>query len=189
MEASYAFRKSQWLEECQVAPEIFEHVIPCLYTFMEPFVTTFHGQVAAQHAKTSVGGLVSDSERKNVASIAYRCGQSRLPLPGFIGWGEWDDTPWRHALIGQVNRHWGQADGVLVFDPAAFAKSGQESVGVARQWCGRLGKVATWQGAISVGSVSRKGHTLVATRLSLPKAWTKEKARLDKAGVPTAYRA
>src|SRR5712691_2605323 len=189
MEARYAFRKSQLLDECQVAPEIFEQVIPRLYTFMEPFVKTFHGQVAEQHAKTYVCGLVSDIERKNVESIAYRFGQSRLPLQGFIGWGEWDDAPLRHELIGQVNRHLGQADGVLVFDSSAFAKSGQESVGVARQWCGRLGKVDNCQVAIYLGYVSRKGHTLVDTRLYLPKEWTKDKARLDKAGVPKAYRA
>ena len=49
MEARYAFRKTQLLDECQVAPEIFEQVIPRLYTFMEPFVKTFQGQAAAQH--------------------------------------------------------------------------------------------------------------------------------------------
>ena len=52
MAARYAFRKSQLLDECQVAPEIFEQVIPRLSTFMEPFVKTFHGQAAAQHANT-----------------------------------------------------------------------------------------------------------------------------------------
>jgi len=188
MEARYAFRKTPLLDECQVAPEIFEQVMPRLYTFMKPFVTIFHGQVADQHAKTSVCGLLSDIERKNVASIAYRFGQSRLPLQGFIGWGAWDDEPLRHALRDQVKTHLGQADGVLVFDPSGFPKSGRESVGVARQWCGRLGKVDNCQVAISLGYVSRKGHTLVDTRLYLPKAWTQETARLDKAGVPKARR-
>lgn len=47
---------------------------------MAPFVQIFHGQVDGQHAKTYVCGLLSDVERKNIASIAYRCGQSRLPL-------------------------------------------------------------------------------------------------------------
>jgi SRSO17 transposase len=87
-----------------------------------------------------------------------------------------------------VGQHLGQADGVLVFDPSAFPKSGRESVGVARQWCGRLGKVDHGQGAISGGSVSRKGHTLVDLRVSRPKAWTQEKARVDKAGVPKVHR-
>src|SRR5207245_1835565 len=62
-------------------------------------------------------------------------------------------------------------------------------VGVARQWCGRLGKVDNCQVAMYLGYVSRKGHTLVDQRLFLPKEWTKDTARLDKAGVPKAYRA
>jgi SRSO17 transposase len=188
MEARYAFRKTQLLNECQVAPEIFEQVIPRLYTFMKPFVKIFHGQVDDQHAKTYVCGLLSDVERKNIESIAYRFGQSRLPLQGFIGWHEWDDEPLRQELRRQVKTHLGQGDGVLVFDPSGFPKSGGESVGVARQWCGRLGKVDNCQVAIYLGYVSRKGHTLVDTRLYLPKAWTKDKTRLDKAGVPQGYR-
>ncbi len=189
MEARYAFRKSQLLDECQMAPEIFEQVIPRLYTFMKPFVRIFQGQAADQHAKTYVCGLLSNVERKNIESIAYRFGQSRLPLQSFIGWEEWDDAPLRDELRSQVKPHLGQGDGVLVFDPSGFPKSGRESVGVARQWCGRLGKVDNCQVAIYLGYVSRKGHTLVDTRLYLPKEWTKEKARLDKAGVPTALRA
>ena len=189
MDARYTIRNHQWLDECQVAPEIFEQVIPRLSTFLKPFVTIFQGQVAEQHAKTSVCGLLSNLERKNVESIAYRFGHSRLPLPAFIGWDAWDDEPLRSAWRCQVKRHLGQGDGVLVFDPSGFAKSGRESVGVARQWCGRLGKVDNCQGAIYLGYVSRKGHTLVDQRLFLPKAWTKDTARLDKAGVPQASRA
>ena len=188
MEARYASRKSQLLDECQVAPDIFEQVMPRLYTFMKPFVRIFQGQAAAQHAKTYVYGLLSNVERKNIESIAYRFGQSRLPLQSFIGWDAWDDAPLRDELRGQVKTHLGQGDGVLVFDPSGFPKSGRESVGVARQWCGRLGKVDNGQVAISLGDVSAKGHTLVAMRLYLPKAWTQEKARLDKAGVPQARR-
>jgi len=189
MEGRYAARKSQLLDECQVAPEIFEQVMPRLEAFMKPFVRIFQGQAADQHAKTYVCGLLSNLERKNVESIAYRFGQSRLPLQDFIGCDTWDDAPLRKELQGQIQRHLGQGDGVLVFDPSGFPKSGRESVGVARQWCGRLGKVDNCQVAIYLGYVSRKGHTLVDTRLSLPKEWTKETARLDKAGVPKTSRA
>ena len=153
MEARYAFRKTQLLAECQVAPEIFEQVLPRLSTFMKPFVKTFHGQAPAQHAQTYVCGLLSDLERKNVESIAYRFDQSRLPLQGFIGWGAWDDAPLRQELRSQVKTHLGQGDGVLVFDPSGFPKSGGESVGVARQWCGRLGKVDNCQVAMYLGYV------------------------------------
>src|SRR2546426_3543448 len=189
MDARYTIRKNQLLDECQVAPEIFEQVMPRLHTFMEPFVDTFQGQALSHHVKTYVSGLLSDVARKNVESIAYHVGQNRLGLQGFIGWADWDDAPLRKTLLDHVGTQLGQGDGVLVCDPSAFPKSGRESVGVARQWCGRLGKVENCQVAISLGYVSRKGHTLVDTRLYLPKAWTKDTARLDKAGVPKTSRA
>ena len=188
MEARYAFRKRPLLDECPMAPEIFEQIMPRLSTFMQPFVRIFQGQAADQHATTSVCGLLSNVERKNIASMAYRFGQSRLPLPSGIGWDAWDDAPLREELRGQVKTHLGQSDGVLVCDPSGCPKSGRESVGVARPWCGRLGKVENCQGVLSLGEASRKGHTLVDTRRSLPKEWTKDKARLDKAGVPKASR-
>jgi len=151
MEARYASRKSQLLDECQVAPEIFEQVMPRLETFMKPFVSVFQGQAAAHHANTYVCGLLSNVEHKNIASIAYRFGQSRLPLQSFIGGDAWDDAPLRKELQGHIRRHLGQGDGVLVCDPSGFPKSGRESVGVARQWCGRLGTVENCQVAISLG--------------------------------------
>jgi SRSO17 transposase len=184
MEAEYATRRQQLLEECQVAPEIFDQVMARLETFMGPFVSTFRRQEPSAHAHTYVRGLLSEVERKNVESIAYRFGQDRLPLQRFIGWAEWDEAPLRQELTRQVAEQLGQADGVLVFDPSAFAKSGPESVGVARQWCGRLGKVDNCQVAVYLGYVSGAGHTLVDMRLYLPKAWTQDPARLDKAGVP-----
>jgi SRSO17 transposase len=188
MEAEYATRRQPLLEECQVAPEIFDQVMARLETFMVPFVSTFRRQEPSAHAHTYVRGLLSEVERKNVESIAYRFGQDRLPLQRFIGWAEWDEAPLRQELTRQVAEQLGQADGVLGVDPSAFAKSGPESVGVARQWCGRLGKVDNCQVAVYLGYVSGEEHTLVDMRLYLPKAWTQDKARLQKAGVPTAHR-
>ena len=125
MEARYAIRKHQLLEECQVASEIFDHVMPRLTTFMAPFVETLQGQALTQHAQTYVSGLLSDVERKNVESIAYHVGQNRLGLKGFIGWADWADAPLRQTLLDQVGQQLGQGDGVLVFDPSAFPKSGR----------------------------------------------------------------
>jgi hypothetical protein len=95
MEARYTTRKQQLLAECQVAPEIFEQVLPRLTTFMAPFVETFCRPELDQHAHTSLCGLLSEVERKNIASIAYRFGQDRLPLQRFIGWAPWDEVPLR----------------------------------------------------------------------------------------------
>jgi DDE superfamily endonuclease len=130
MEARYTTRKQQLLAECQVAPAIFDQVLPRLTTFMAPFVETFCRQELDQHAHTYICGLLSDVERKNIASIAYRFGQDRLPLQRFIGWAPWEDVLLRQELARQVAAHLGHADGVLVFDPSGFPKSGTESVGV-----------------------------------------------------------
>jgi SRSO17 transposase len=188
MEARYATRKQQLLAECQVDPEIFDQVLPRWTTFMAPFVETFCRQELEQHAHTYLCGLLSDVDRKNIESIAYRFGQDRLPLQRFIGWAPWEDVPLRQELTRQVAERLGHAEGVLVFDPSGFPKSGTESVGVARQWCGRLGKVDNCQVAVYLGYVSGEGHTLVDMRLYLPKEWTTDQARLDKAGVPDAHR-
>src|SRR5713226_4983779 len=108
MDARDLMRKQQLLQACQVAPEIFDQVLPRLHPFMEPFVAPFQGQALTQHAETSVSGLLSDVERKNVESIAAQCGHNRLGLQGLIGWADCDDEPWRKALLGHVGKQWGQ---------------------------------------------------------------------------------
>ena len=170
MDARYIIRKHQLLQECQIAPEIFDQVLPRLHTFMEPFVASFQGQALTQHAKTYVSGLLSDVERKNVESIAYQFGQNRLGLQGFIGWADWASAPVRKELLGQVGQQLGQGDGVLVFDPSGFPKKGNESVGVQRQWCGRWeGRRQLPGGRVSGLRIGRRsqgagGHAIVAAR-------------------------
>jgi SRSO17 transposase len=178
------------LEECKLAPQVFDNVLPRLEKFMEPFVERFVRSEQVGHANTFVQGLLSDLKDKNVESIAYRFGQHRMPLQWFVGVSDWDHEPLQAELVQQVADTLGDEDGVLVFDPSGFPKSGRQSVGVARQWCGRLGKVDNCQVAVYLGYVSRHEHALVDTRLYLPKDWTTDKKRCQKAGVPkgTRYR-
>jgi SRSO17 transposase len=91
-------------------------------------------------------------------------------------------------LARQVGVELGEDDGVIVFDPSGFPKKGKKSVGVARQWCGRLGKVDNCQVAVYMAYVSRRDHALTNTRLYLPEAWAKDRARLKAAGVPKIVR-
>lgn len=188
MEAKYEQRKQQLLDECQVAPQVVDGVMSRLERFMEPFVETLVRREQMDHAHTFVRGLLSDLECKNVESIAYRFGQERMPLQWFIGMSDWADEPLREELVRQVGQQLGRDDGVLVFDPSAFPKSGKESVGVARQWCGRLGKVDNCQVAVYLGYVSAEEHALVDLRLFMPKAWTQDRQRREKAGVPQEVR-
>jgi SRSO17 transposase len=141
MEAVYEGRKQELMEECVVAPQVFDRVFPRLERFMDPFVENLVRSEQGEHARTFVEGLLSDLDRKNAESIAYLFGQDRRPLQVFLETSNWDDKPLRQELVRQVGEQLGEDDGVIVFDPSAHPKSGKESVGVTRQWCGRLGKV------------------------------------------------
>ncbi len=189
MEAKqFEARKEELVGECDVAPQVFERVMPRLERFMEPFIDSLARREQVEHAGTFVRGLLSDLEHKNVESIAYRFGQERMPLQWFIGVSPWDDAPLRDELVSQVGEQLGEADGVIVFDPSAFPKSGSESVGVARQWCGRLGKIDNCQVGIYMAYASSREHALVDMRLYLPKEWTQDRKRCKKAGIPKNVR-
>ena len=140
------------------------------------------------NAQHYVQGLLSDLDSKDVESIAYLHDRERQGLQKFIGQAAWDHQPLLADLVRQVATELGEPDGVLVFDPSAFPKKGTESVGVQRQWCGRLGKIDNCQVGIYLGYVSRREHALVDFRLYLPKEWAHRPKRRQKAGVPKAVR-
>jgi SRSO17 transposase len=91
-------------------------------------------------------------------------------------------------LARQVGQAIGEPDGVIVFDPSGFQKKGNASVGVARQWLGRLGKVDNGQVGVYMGYASRVEHALVDVRLYLPKEWSQDKTRRRACGVPKRIR-
>lgn len=189
MEVSeFEARKQELMDECVVPPQVFDRLMPRLKKFMGPFVEQFVRKEQTEHARTFMRGLLSDLKHKNAESIAYLFGQERMPLQRFLGVSCWDDKPLRDELVHQVGKQLGEVDGVIVFDPSAFPKSGYDSVGVARQWCGRLGKVDNCQVGVYMGYVSSREHTLVDMRLYLPKAWTKDRTRREKAGIPKEIR-
>jgi len=188
MERRFELRKAAMLAECEVSPLVFRGVEERLTKFAEPFVELLSQPAQRQHAEDYVSGLLSDLERKNVESIAYRHDQDRKSLQHFIGSAVWDHQPLLMELARQVGNELGEEDGVIVFDPSAFPKQGKQSVFVARQWCGRLGKVDNCQVAVYMSYVSRIDHALVNTRLYMPEEWAKDRARRKAAGVPTQVR-
>ena len=188
MDRRFEVRKREMLAECVVAPEIFEGVQKRMIQFVQPFVDLLRLPAQREHASDSVGRLVSDLERKNIESIAYRLNQDRRNLQHFIGSAEWDPQPLFTELARQVGQEPGEEDAVIVFDPSAFAKQGRQSVGVSRQWSGRQGKIDNCQVAVYMAYVSRKDRQLVNTRLYLPEEWTSDRKRMKAAGVPKAIR-
>ena len=108
MEARYKERKQALLDECKIEPELFQRVLPRLDSFMDPFVEHFVRNKQCEHAETYMKGLLSDLERKNAESMAYRFGEGRLGLQRFVGQAEWDDKPMRAELVRQVGQQLGE---------------------------------------------------------------------------------
>ena len=132
-------------------------------------------------------GLMSDTERKNVESIAYYHGYDRQPLQFFIGQVEWNDEIILDKLVKSITGEIGTQNGILVLDPTSFPKKGKQSVGVQRQWCGRLGKVENCQVATFLAYVGAGEFALIDRRLYLPKEWTDDPSRCRIAGVPEEH--
>src|SRR6516162_2033325 len=188
MERRFRVRLDELLDDAQVRPGLLRGLLPRLDAFLRPFVTALQTPERQTNARHYVQGLLSDLGSKDVESIAYLHDRERQGLQKFIGQAEWDHRPLLTELARQVGRELGETDGVLVFDPSAFPKKGTESVGVQRQWCGRLGKIDNCQVAVYLGYASRREHALVDFRLYLPREWAADKARRRKAGVPGAVR-
>lgn len=184
MERRFRTRLDELLKDAEVPASVLRGVMPRLESFLEPFVQSLLSTGQQTNVKQYVAGLLSDLDSKDVESIAYLHDRDRQGLQKFMGQSEWEHQPMLTELVRQVGTELGEADGVLVFDPSAFPKKGTESVGVQRQWCGRLGKLDNCQVGIYLGYVSRREHALVDFRLYLPKEWANRKKRRLKAGVP-----
>jgi SRSO17 transposase len=105
----------------------------------------------------------------------------------FISEGTWDDTEILRRHWQEVSKDLAEEDGVYTLDGSDFPKQGEDSVGVKRQHCGELGKIANCQAGVFLGYTSRKGYTLLDRRLYLPEEWVKEDShaeRREKCGVP-----
>ena len=188
MEPRFERRKEQLLAACQVPPTLFRGVISRLESFAQPFVASLPSPESRTHSRTYIAGLLSDAERKNAESIAYRYDLDRQVIQRFIGEVPWDQDPLIDELNRQVIAAIGRPGAVLVFDPSAFPKKGTASVGVQRQWCGRLGKVDNCQVGVYLGYVSDDDHALVDFRLYLPREWAKDRKRRKRCGVPKDVR-
>jgi SRSO17 transposase len=188
MERRFRLRLDELLDDAEVPPGLLRGVLPRLEAFLQPFVAALRSAEQQTNAQQYVQGLLSDLKSKDIESIAYLHDRERQGLQKFIGQADWDHRPLLTELVRQVGAELGEADGVLVFDPSAFPKQGTESVGVQRQWCGRLGKIDNCQVGIYLGYVSRREHALVDVRLYLPKDWARRKRRRQKAGVPAEVR-
>ena len=151
----YTITKEFVFEDCLVTPSVYEGVLQRFDDFIIPFISHLHARTQQQKARDYMRGLLSDTERKNVESISYFHGYDRQRLQIFMGQTDWDDEAILNKLVKHIAKQIGEEDGVLILDPTSFPKKGKESVGVQRQWCGRLGKTENCQVATFLAYASR----------------------------------
>lgn len=155
-----------------------------LTRFLKRYLPRFYRQEQRGHAAAFVRGLLSGLERKSVEPIARQAGIPRKNLQMFVGQGAWDDEAVTSEMRRHVAEELGEPDGVIVLDPSGFPKKGEASCGVARQWCGRHGKIDNCQLGVFLAYVSSRGHAPLDRRLYLPKDWADDPVRRDAGHVP-----
>jgi SRSO17 transposase len=136
-------------------------------------------------------GLMMPCERKSVEPMAAltapgRTAAQHQSLLHFVGEGGWRDdavlAKVREMVLPGIERH--GAIEAWIIDDTGFPKKGRHSVGVARQYCGQLGKQDNCQIAVSLSLANHDASLPVAYRLYLPEEWAGDARRRRKAGVP-----
>jgi SRSO17 transposase len=131
-----------------------------------------------------ISGLISNKDAKSVEPIALDfLGKGGVrPLQRFMKNCRWDHEEMELKNQVMLSGAISDPDGMITADSCENAKKGKESVGVARQYCGSMGKVENCQSGVFVGYSSKKGYGLLASRLYMPDVWFSpeyEKRRKD----------
>ncbi len=139
----------------------------------------------AQHVslRQYVDGLLGDSARKSMSAMLERISEptSYQAFQHFITHAPWEaEVVWRRVRTVIPER-----SGILILDETSFPKSGPHSVGVARQYCGALGKVANCQVAVTAALWTGHRAWPMGALLYLPEEWTTDPARCAAARIPT----
>ena len=158
-----------------------------LDTWLAPFLAAMGRKTRRTWAPLYLRGLLGPGDRKSLQPMAMRLGLSgHDQLQHFIASSAWDDRPLWTELARQADRLVGGSDACLVIDDTALPKKGTRSVGVARQYCGALGKQTNCQSLVSLSLAQGEVPVPVGLRLFLPEAWTSDPQRCRQVGVPEA---
>jgi SRSO17 transposase len=154
--------------------------------FADQFAGCFTRQPQREAASQYIEGLFNDSERKSMQAMHGRLSDpvSYQALQQFITDSPWETAPLWARLRAQIPVR----TGILALDDTSFPKQGKHSVGVKRQYCGALGKVANCQVAVSTVLLGADLAWPLTFELYLPKEWVADAARRRKARVPDPVR-
>ena len=163
----------------------FERVYDGLQQFHAYFAPAFRRKQWRERSRNYLQALlVQAGERRNAENLSESVGVSARVLQRFLTEARWDDDTVMGRLQEYLAPRLAHPEAVWVFDGSDFPKQGRKSAGVARQYCGRLGKVANCQAGMFLAYVSPLGRALVDKRLYLPESWTSDPGRCAAAGVP-----
>jgi SRSO17 transposase len=140
--------------------------------FHEQFYDCFQRSESREHFLKFMAGQFSPLERKSIEPIALavKDGNERA-MQRFVSDAPWDDDKILTKYRSFVNDDLGSPDGALIFDESSFVKKGQDSIGVAKQYCGTIGKVENCQVGVFAAYVSENGYAMVDKRLFIPDKW------------------
>jgi len=131
-------------------------------------------------------GIFLEKGRGNMVNYARNVPDTNNQvLQNFISDSPWDERPVINQIQKDVSQLIGDKDnGSIHIDESGFKKSGKNSVGVKRQYCGRLGKVENCQVGVYLGYANGNRRTLIDERLYLPDDWANDPVRRSQCGVP-----
>ena len=172
------------LSDATVTPEQVRDCQDRITTFLQRYLPRFYRAEQRAHATLVIRGLLSGLQRKTCEPIAVEAGVHRKPVQNFVGAGGWDDEEVMAELRGHVREVLADPSAILALDPSGFPKSGSESCGVARQWCGRLGKQDNCQLGVFLVYAAPGGYAPLDRRLYLPEDWAADPVRRRKCHVP-----
>jgi SRSO17 transposase len=175
----------------EAVPKASSEPLPEIAQFLKPFAPLFRRSQSRHSLERYITGLLTDLDRKNCDTIAAAvAGTSTERLQHLLTDADWDSLELDGARVRSLSQKSPQSGGILVLDDTSFPKQGKSSVGVARQYCGAVGKRANCQVVVSAHHVadepksSRPLHWPVCAQLYLPESWAKDRERRERAHVP-----
>ena len=161
---------------------------PALFlAFHARFAPLFYRAEVRERSRAYLQALLDRVERKNGWQLAEAMGEADPNgAQRLLYEAVWDADAVRDELQRFVAEAFGQPDGILVVDESGVVKKGEKSVGVAKQYCGAVGKVEQCQVGVYLTYASALGHAFLDRRLFLPEEWAKDTARRREAKVPEA---
>lgn len=140
--------------------------------FHQEFSDCFSRQEPRENFFRYMVGQFSQLERKSIEPIALQVEGGKVrAMQFFVSDALWDEEKIRSKYRRLVKEDLGDETGVLIFDETSFVKKGNDSAGVARQYCGTLGKVENCQVGVFAAYASRHGYCLLDGRLFVPEKW------------------